>query len=256
MADINVTYKGGTIAGIGANSTYTLGTSGKWVEDDIAIQSHWNWIGANATLVSNFSDFSVALKDTEFNTWTPSTTAKEILATTTFGTISVDMKNYDYVIKWTFDTDLHYLTGATLKVMPIRQKAIAFAQTYRRPRYYSDFTAGNYNYNMASGNTTLAPVFLYYNGSGNPTVQISSAYGFYMTPQSITLSSTTADTVTLTLPRPILYARCSTTYMATARAAEIDKDNSLLKLKCEVFRTDKNNTASSIITEIVNSINS
>ena len=37
MADINVTYKGGTIKQISASGTTTLGTSGKWCEDDIGI---------------------------------------------------------------------------------------------------------------------------------------------------------------------------------------------------------------------------
>lgn len=239
MADITVTYKGNTIKSVGANSTTTLGTSGKWCEDDITIASSWNYLGANATKISNFADYSVALKDTGFNTWTPSTTATSILATDTFGTFSADMANYNYVIKWTFWTELAYNAGATLKVMPYKQRSIATFETYRRPRYYSDFQANTFNYNLVSSVNNTASI-LYYNSSGTMSVQNTGSYGFYATAGAPTLSSTTSNTPTVTIPRPVLYARCSTTYMATARASEIDKTNSTLHLRCEVYRVDKN----------------
>ena len=255
MADITVTYKGNTIKSVGANSTTTLGTSGKWCEDDITIASEWNYLGANATLVSNFSDFSVALKDTDFNTWTPSTTATLILDTATFGTISADMKNYDYIVRWTFWTDLKYNAGATMKVMPWKQRSIAMHQTYRSPRYYSDFTQETNTYNRIAGIDLSTAVMLYYASNGSMSVQITGGYGFYATTQTPTLSSTTNDNITITLPRPKLYARCSTTYFATARAAEIDKTNSKLYLRCEVFRVDKDYSRQAIIDEIVAAMN-
>ena len=240
MADITVTYKGNTIKSVGANSTTTLGTSGKWCEDNITIASQWNYLGANATKISNFSDFSIALKDTDFNTWTPSTTAKAILATDTFGTFSADMANYNYVIKWTFWTDLKYVQGATLKVMPYKQRSIATFDTYRRPRYIGNFQSGTFNYTNINTIANNTAAILYYNSNGAMAVQNSGSYGFYATPGAPTLSSATTDTITITIPRPVLYARCSTTYMATARASEIDKTNSTLHLRCEVYRTDKN----------------
>ena len=38
MTDITLTYKGSTIATINSSGTTTLGTSGKWCEDDITLQ--------------------------------------------------------------------------------------------------------------------------------------------------------------------------------------------------------------------------
>lgn len=257
MSDVNVKYKGETIKSFGLNQEppETCATKAHWMEDDLTIEALWKWLGANAELVSSFADFEIALKDTGFDTWTPSETATQILASTTFGTISADVANYDYLVKWTFDTDIRYNAGATLKSMPIHQKAIAFCQTFRRPRYYADLTARNYNYTQMSGNTTLAPFFLYYNGSGTKTIAITQTYGFYMTPQTVSLSSNTASPATLTIPRPILSARCHSSYMSTARAAEIDKNNSKLRLKCEVYRIEKDYTAQAIMKEIIESIN-
>lgn len=254
MADITVTYKGNTIKSVGANSTTTLGTSGKWCEDDITIASSWNYLGANATKISNFADFSVALKDTGYNTWTPSTTPVSILATDTFGTFVADVNNYDYVIKWTFWTDLEYNAGATLKNMPYKQRSISLSSAYRRPRLYTDFQAETFNNTVASSNDNVAAI-LYYNSSGSLAVHQTGVYGFYATAGTATLSSATADTPTVTIPRPVLYARSNTTYFATARASEIDKTNSKLYLRCEVFRVDKNYTEQAEWYEMVAAMN-
>ena len=41
------------------------------------------WLGADATLVHEITPVTVALKDTGFNTWTPSTTAATVVASQT-----------------------------------------------------------------------------------------------------------------------------------------------------------------------------
>lgn len=255
MSDIEVSYEGAVIKSAGLNGApVTLATQGKWMTDDVEIAGKWSYLGAAAEKVSNFADYSVALKDTDFNTWTPSTTAKAILASETFGTFSADVANYDYVIKWTFWTDLKYNAGATMKVMPYKQRSITLFNTYRRPRYYSDFQAETLNYNLISTADKVSAI-LYYNGSGTLTPQNTGSYGFYATADTPSLSSTTASTITITIPRPTLYARCSTTYMATARASEIDQTNSKLYLRCEVFRVRKDYTKTAEWREMVQAMN-
>ena len=257
MSDVTVKYAGGVIAELNNAGTAVLKANGKKLKSDVRVEyvkAPWSYLGDGATKISNFADFSVALKDTDFNTWTPSTTATAILATETFGTFSADIANYDYVIKWQFWTDLKYNVGATLKVMPYKQRSIALFNTYRRPRYYSDVQAENFNYNLISGVDNVASI-LYYNSSGNLTPQNTGSYGFYATAGAPTLSSTTSNTPTVTIPRPVLYARCSTTYMATARAAEIDKTNSKLYLRCEVYRVKKDYTKMAEWREMVAALN-
>ena len=254
MADVTVNYKGATIKQFDANTTEPLHTKGTWLEDDLTIDSLWNYLGAGAEKVSNFADFSVALKDTDYNTWTPSTTAASILATDTFGTFVADMKNYDYVVKWTFWTDLVYNAGATLKNIPYKQRSISMHQTYRRSRTYSDFQDNIFNYNVLSSADYQAAI-LYYSSSGAMAVNIAGTYGFYATAQQPTLSSATADTPTITIPRPVLYARCNTTYFGTARASEIDKTNSKLYLRCEVYRVKKDAAKSAEWREMVADMN-
>lgn len=253
MADITIGYKGSTIATVNSAGTTTLGTSGKYCEDDITVQyAGWNLFGPGYELVTTYNTYSVALKDTEFNTWSPSTTATAILASDTFATFSADMATYDYTVMWTFYTDLNYTSGATLKVMPIKQFCRMYQQTYKRPSNYTNLVAKNFNTNGSVTNLIgNVPFIIYYNGSGSMTYAYNSSYGFYATVQALTFSNSTSNTPTVTIPRPILYARCSTTYMGTARAAEIDKTNSKLYLKCQLFRAKKDAIVQKTVRDLV-----
>ena len=255
MADITIGYKGATIAEISATGTTTLGTSGKYCEDDISIaytkpSETWNWMGKNPVLVSNFSPFTVALKDTDFDTWTPSTTEKVILASADFGTFEADMANYDYIVKWTFETNLSYLAGATLAVMPKKQMTIAAQSLNRRPQNYSKFVEKTLTENYYNSPLIVIPAYIYYNSSGAIRYASQGSYGFNISQVIPEYSNNISDTPTVTLKRPTVRARCDMTYMSTARAAEIDK-NSTITLKCEVYRVDKPAMVETVFNELM-----
>lgn len=226
------------------------------VEDQIIVNPAppWDWMGKNAELVKTFPLFTVALKDTEFNTWTPSNTAKEILATASFGTFDADLENYCYTIKWTFITNLVQISGATLKITPKRQLSQLYQQPYRRPSNYANFISKTDN-STVSGPSLPANgvgVIEYYNSTGDLAFAWTTGYGFYATLQPMTFSNAYVTDPTITLARPTLSARCSNTYFSTARAAELDKNNSTLSLKCEVYRSAKPNFMQSAYDTLIN----
>ena len=226
------------------------------VEDQIVVNPEppWDWMGKNAELVKTFPLFTVALKDTEFNTWTPSNTAKEILATAPFGTFDADLENYSYTVKWTFSTNLVMSSGATLKSTVKRQLAHLYQQPFRRPSNYASFVSKTNNNNV-SGNSLPANnvgVLEIYNSNGDLTLVWSTSYGFYATIQAMTFSDAAATNPTITLARPALSARCSNIYFSTTRAAELDKNNSTLSLKCEVYRSTKPNFTQTAYDTLIN----
>lgn len=226
------------------------------VENQIVVNPAppWDWMGKNAELVKTFPLFTVALKDTEFNTWTPSNTAKEILATASFGTFDADLENYDYTIKWTFDTNLVRTSGATLKTTVKRQLAHLYQQPFRRPSNYTNFVnkTNNSSVSGASLPANNVGVLEFYNSTGDLALIWSTGYGFYATLQSMTFSNDYVTNPTITLARPVLSARCSNTYFSKTRAAELDKNNSTLTLKCEVYRSAKPNFTQAAYDTLIN----
>lgn len=190
-------------------------------------------------LLEKISDLwtgELTLADTSYPTWTASTTATSILATTNLGTFTADMTNGKvYLIKWKFLFTAKHTEGATRKSTPIKMVQESWQIIYRRYNTLAQLrSATRPAYNAVTTQFT-APAYEYYNASGTDTLYISATYGIYMTPQAATFSSTTANTPTVTYKRPVIYARCNSSYFATARKAEISAD-STIKIKAELYR--------------------
>lgn len=196
----------------------------------------YNWMGYQAEYVQQLGTFSVALKDTDFDTWEPSTTAKTIRATSNLTTFTAAMTTYDYLIRWQFEFNAAYVLGTTPKVAPQRQFVELWQAIFRRPRYLSDLEASNFNYNVCLTFFT-APGIIYYNSSGTETLAYTASYGIYPGATAATFSSATSASPTVTVKLPTIAARCSTTYMSTTMASAMDKQNSVVKMRADLFRS-------------------
>lgn len=196
------------------------------------------WLGADATLVQTFTLANVKLSATDFNTWTPSTTAADILATRTAGTFTAsDMPDYDYWVLWETKIPIEYLSGSTNKAKGLYLSAFHVQALIRRASSYANLQAGNANSNVNLSAFTGGNFYRYYNATqDNLTYTNNTSYGFYATATANTISSTTAASPTITLKTPKVTARCSTTYMSTGNAAVIDKANTVISQKCTVYK--------------------
>lgn len=199
------------------------------------------WLGADATLVKEITLTNVKLADTAFASWTPSTTATDILATRTAGTFTAsDMSDYDYYICWDTVIPIEYQSGAVDKARGIFLAAYHVQAIVRRASSYANYQAGNANSNVNVSAFTGGNFYRYYGSTqGTITYTNSTSYGFYGTVTANTISSTTAASPTITLKTPKVTARCSTTYLSTSNAALIDQDKTVIKQKCRVYRVKK-----------------
>lgn len=199
------------------------------------------WLGADATLVKEITLPDVKLADTDFATWTPSTTATDILATRTAGTFTAsDMPDYDYYICWDTVIPIEYQSGAVDKARGIYLAAYHVQAIVRRASSYANYQDGNANSNVNVSAFTGGNFYRYFGSTqGTITYTNSTSYGFYGTVTANTISSTTAASPTITLKTPKVTARCSTTYLSTANAALIDQDKTVIKQKCRVYRVKK-----------------
>lgn len=176
-----------------------------------------------------------ALEDTDFDTWTPSTTAKTIVASRTAGTFHADMSLYEYIQKWEITVNAAYSSGATLKAQIYKQYGDLYQSIYRRPNSWSNIEDWNFNSNAV--NTAYnAYLIRYYSTSGALTYAYTGSYGIYGVVSAPTFSSSTSVTPTVTVKAPSITARCNNTYFATARAAELDKANTIVSIKGELYR--------------------
>lgn len=221
--------------------TTGIQTIGMIPEEYYDMSGDMAWLGADATLVQTFTLSDVKLSATDFASWTPSTTATDILATRTAGTFTAtDMPDYDYYICWETVIPIEYQSGAVDKARGIYLSAFHVQAIVRRASSYANYQAGNANSNVNVSAFTGGNFYRYYGSTqGTITYTNSTSYGFYGTVTANTISSTTAQSPTITLKTPKVTARCSTTYLSTSNAALIDQDKTVIKQKCRVYRVKK-----------------
>lgn len=198
------------------------------------------WMGKDVEAVNDsFYLMEFTLYDTSFNGWTPSTTAKDILATATAGSFAADLANYEYYIVWECGVDPVYTGTPTLKAHALLTRAYEVQQIYKRPTSWANITADIFNGNACG--TLITQNFLRYYGTttGSTTYSWNVTYGFYYTLTAATFSNTTSNSPTVTVKTPKLSARCSTTYMSTGNAALVDKLNSKCWIACSIYRVKR-----------------
>lgn len=199
----------------------------------------YNWMGDGVECINaNLYNATVELADTTFSTWTASTTAKSLKATVSLSTFSADMANYAYLLRWVTVAHVALKDTATLNTVPEGLQINIFdQQIMRRPSNLTNIQADNYNGNVYV-NTSGLGWMQYYNTSSAKTYTWGSSYGFYSGVPTPTFASSTTSPTNVTPKTPVLYARCSTTYFATARKTDIDIDNTYWTIHGELYRMD------------------
>ena len=201
----------------------------------------WGYLGDEMEFVEEiYPKTSTALKSTLFNGWTPSTTAKTIVSSSTLSSkaFTGDFSQYEYLLRWRWSVDVAYKSGATLKVQIYRPCGEVWQIACKRPSSLANIGSENFNGNACLTYYTAA-LLAYYNSTGGLTYTWSASYGLYPSVTACAFGSSTADSTTVTPKTPAWNARCSTTYMSTTRAAELDQDNTTLIMRGELWRIKK-----------------
>lgn len=215
------------------------------------------WLGNNVELLNNnIYTKEDNLKNTLFNGWTPSTTAKALVASVNVSpTVAIDLANYEYYIVWECGCDPVYTGTPTLKAHTLLAKFYLIQEICKRPSSWVNIQANAFNGNacvsMYTGN------FLRYYGTTQGTVTYSwnVNYGFYFAATAATFANSTANETTMTIKTPTFNARCSTTYMSTANAALVDKEESEWYIKGKLYRVTPNGIMRNIYAKHVGIIN-
>ena len=195
----------------------------------------YNFMGKLPEFVQTVYTTEMALEDTGFATWTPSTSAATIVSSVTAGTFSADFANYEYILKWETSTDVALQSGATTKTQLIWEGADQYQMLCKRPNSLANIQAMNFNGNVCFTYFTV-PFMRYYDTNGKSTYTHSISYGIYPTLTAATFSNSTSNTPTVTIKTPAITTRCYKSYFTEARAAEVDQENTSIKIVGKLYR--------------------
>lgn len=228
------------------------------VNDLPQMTSPLSFLGADVELLNdNLYSKEFVLADTGYNGWTPSTTAKAIIASETHNNAftATDMDNYEYYLIWECGIDPVYTGTPTQKALTLMSRAWLAQEIFRRPSSWANIQSGVANGNVC--NSAFTSCFLRYYGTttGSVTYTWSTSYGFYYTLTAATFSSTTADSPNVNLKTPVVNTRCSTTYFSTTNAGLIDQENSTGFMRCKLYRVKQPGILRGIYNQVTNLIN-
>lgn len=207
-----------------------LPTDGGGTAQFYDMSGDWSWLGKDAEIIqTDFYSEVDTLDNTDFNGWSPSSTAKIIVpsvALTSAKFTATDLANYEYYMVWECGVDPVYTGDPAEKALTVMARAMLIQEIGRRYASWaaieSDTITGN-----ASMNFPVYSFLRYYGTTaGSITYTWAASYGFYFGYTAPTLSSTTLASPTITPKTPTLSTRCSTTYFSTANAGLVDQANS------------------------------
>lgn len=215
------------------------------------------WLGVDAECIDNaVYSKSDTLANTNFASWTPSTTATTIVSTTAVKTFAADLANYEYYLVWECKCDMDY-TGAspTLKAHLLFSRCYLVQQITKRPSTFANIQAGNFDGNACTSLYTSNFLRYYGTTTGSVTYSWSTSYGIYFGAAAATFSSSTSNTPTVTIKSPTVSARCSTSYFSTGNAAKVNQAKSTWSISGKLYRVKKKGIIRNIYDHVVDIIN-
>ena len=209
-----------------------------------AMNGNMDWLGAGVELVGeNFYSKKDTLKNTDYNGWTPSTTAKVCVASVTLSDAkftATDVDKWAYYIIWECGVDVAYTGSPTLKALPVFERALIVQNLVKRPDSFLNIQSTNCNATVNQAAYTGNFLRYYGTTTGSITYTWAASNGLYFGATAPTVSSTTAVSPQITPKTPTLSAKVSTTYMSTASANAIDQENSAWWIKgTKIYRVKR-----------------
>ena len=201
----------------------------------------YDWMGKNPYDMGEIYSLSTTLAQTNYNGWTPSTTAASIVASSTLtDKVVMDLISYDYILLWVSDCQVAYKsTWTASKGSPLRMICVAAQAIFRRPASDTAATQRDFNYNAVQQNIYQASWDYYWSSSSAKALAFTTYAPCYISSlTAATFSSTSVDSPTVTIKTPVLSTRCSTTYFTTGNANKVDQTNTTVKMKGHLYRVD------------------
>lgn len=201
----------------------------------------YNYLGRNPEFIKEVFSLSTKLSSTNYASWTPSTTAGSIRATSTISTKeTLDMTKYDYILLWESDCNVAYNSNWTANAAScIREVCFWTQAVFRRPASVTAAETSNFYYNVSTQDIYQVQYCKYYSSATAISLANTTYSPCYISALTTpTLSNTSADSIQLTIKTPVLSARCSGTYFSTDNAAKVDQTNTTVKMKGWLYRVD------------------
>lgn len=218
----------------GSSDTYALAQMPPAINALPNMSGPLAFLGKDAQQVSGeFYSKVDYLKNTLYNGWSPSSTAKAIVASVTLSKNKFSASGLDewaYYIVWECGVDVVYTGTPTDVARPLFSRGLIIQELIRRPGTWA--TVESSTMGATANQSVYSSSFLrYYNDKGTLTYTWAASYGLYNGATAPAIASTSNLTTDITPKTPTLSARTSNTYFSVANANLVDQNNSVWWIK-------------------------
>lgn len=236
-----------------------LPTDGGGTAQFFDMDNNLAWLGADAQQVSGeFYSKVDYLKNTLYNGWSPSSTAKAIVASVTLSSNKFSAANLDewaYYIIWDCGIDVEYTGSPADTARTLMSRGLIIQELIRRPGSWA--AIGTETFGTTANQSAYASTFMrYYNDKSSLTYTWAASYGFYNSATSPAIANTSNLTTDITPKTPTLNARTSSTYLSVANANLIDQNNSVWWIKgAGIYKARRDTYYDGVYKRVVDKIN-
>lgn len=198
-----------------------------------------SWLGAGLELVKDYEPVTYKFSETAFDTWTPSTTAANMVNAVTKDTILADAA-YDYIAIFDFVADVKY-TVSQAAAQLVRASDCITRASFGVPSTVADLESESVA-TLTTANRTYRNN-VYASSATATTLSIASTSDMIYPDTAFTSTSG----MNITLSEPAIKMKCNNTYFSTAQAANVDKENSTITYKLTLYRVKRGTNMESAI---------
>ena len=194
----------------------------------------WNWMGRDVEKLGQTYTEKYKLEDTGFPSWTPPTTTI-IKPSTECMNLTVDMKQFDYWIRFLFRYTAAFKDGVIPKQTIQRMTTIWWLGLYRRPSGQGMVDLGRLNGNT-SEKLYQSALMTYYNASGTRNLAYNASYGIYPAIVQAVFSNSYNDIVSVSVKTPNVTANCYAAWFDASKVQDIDAEKSEIELTVDAYK--------------------
>ena len=196
----------------------------------------WSWMGKNPVKVKTYTKEKVYFKDTDFPDWTWSTSQSTLIAGTDYSeSETFDLTQYAYIIIFKFHTHIDYGNWNPTSAV-IDYSFCGGGSYYAGYNAVANIQSETYT-TMRSGQDAISYSYCK-NNNGVDTLFSNSYCGLYANSTPGMSASGYLSAEAVTLKRPTIYVKGSTTYFSETAFQNVDTDNSYYEYLFEIWRVD------------------
>ena len=201
----------------------------------------YGWIAPDTQYVGKLYEWNGTLNDTTYSTFaassTPTSSQTILTSASNVANFTIpDRTQETYYVLTIWDMNFVYNSGATMSAAPVRYTYMGIYDYYNYPSS-AEIINGSTVYSMYTTGPICSLYYLkYYNTSGVFTTQQTNYGPAYSTSQSSWSTTASGNSVTVNLNRPVVSARCHSSYFATDRISEINTAQSTIKYRLDLFK--------------------